>query len=84
MNHELQIIARPQTGALERILRTLRVRGFEVQRMHADFDTARERFHLGVWLQGERAPDVLERQLLRLAEVETVLAVHASTRSAAV
>jgi acetolactate synthase II small subunit len=76
MNHELQIIARPQAGGLERILRTLRVRGFDVQRMQADFDATKGRLQLGVWVAGDRALDVLERQLARLVEVETVLAVH--------
>jgi acetolactate synthase II small subunit len=83
MTHELQIIARPQAGGLERILRTLRVRGFDVQRLQADFDVARGRFQLGVWVAGDRALEVLERQLARLVEVETVLAVHRGGRSEA-
>ena len=83
MTHELQIIARPQAGGLERILRTLRVRGFDVQRLQADFDAARGRFQLGVWVAGDRALDVLERQLARLVEVETVLAVHRGGRNEA-
>lgn len=80
MTHELQIVTRAQAGGLERILRTLRIRGFEVQHLQADLDAARGRLHLGVRISGERALGVLERQLARLVEVETVLAVHRGTR----
>lgn len=80
MTHELQIVARSQAGDLERILRTLCVRGFEVQQMNADLDAAGGRLRLGVRISGERAVEVLERQLARLVEVETVLAVHRGAR----
>lgn len=83
MIHELQITARPQAGGLERILRTLRVRGYQVLYLEADLDVARERMHLVVRASGERTLDLLERQLMRLVEVEKVLAAHRGAGDAA-
>ena len=77
MSHQLQIIARATPGALERILRTLRVRGFELHHLAVELDAAAQRYRLQLRVEGARALSMLERQLEKLVEVEQLLAMHA-------
>lgn len=83
MSHQLQILARSAPGSLERILRTVRVRGFELSGMSLELDEARGRYHLHLRLRGERPLGLLERQLEKLPDVEQLLALHPGAREEA-
>lgn len=76
MSHQFEIIARDVPGSLERILRTVRVRGFELLRLNMERENGEPlycRLHLQV--EGERCPQMLERQLRKLVDVRQAAAV---------
>ena len=83
MSHQLQILARNAPGSLERILRTVRVRGYALCGLDVELDEARGRYQLQLRVRGERPLDPLLRQLEKLVDVEQLLTLHAGAREEA-
>lgn len=79
MNPQFQLLARPADGSLERILRTVRSRGFEVRDMHVRLDDDGHRYHVRLKVSGSRDPAMLARQLEKLCDVEHLAALHTAS-----
>ena len=62
-------------GALERLLRTTRHRGFEVQSMQVQTSRTPDVYDVTLRLNGERAVENFSRQLEKLVDVMTVSSV---------
>ncbi|EHQ51777.1 acetolactate synthase 2 regulatory subunit [Ectothiorhodospira sp. PHS-1] len=76
MSHQFQLFARPAEGSLERILRTVRARGFEVQDMNVRLEGGR--YHVRLRVGGRRDTGMLARQLEKLWDVEHLAALQAA------
>jgi acetolactate synthase II small subunit len=73
MKNTIQCEFDPQPGAIERILRVIRVRGFAVISMNAV--TQHERMSLEMTVSGDRCYNNLCHQLEKLQEVQRVSAI---------
>jgi len=68
-------------GALRRVFGTVEHRGFHVLSCRVDSDASGEQYHVRLVLRGEREPELLTRQLLRLHDVSEAC-VHADAAAA--
>ena len=68
-----------QLGSLQRLLGTIRRRGFEVETMMVTKSAVTEGYHIEVRLGGERSFEMLARQIAKLFEVSSV-SLHASRK----
>lgn len=77
MNHRLELLARPADAALERILRTVRARGFQVCDLQANLE-ADGYYRLCLSVSGSRDVGMLVRQLQKIWDVEAVTTAEAT------
>lgn len=78
MNHRLELLARPADAALERILRTVRARGFQVCDLQANLEADDGHYRLCLSVSGSRDVGMLVRQLQKIWDVEAVTTVEAT------
>ncbi|MBS9783114.1 MAG: acetolactate synthase 2 small subunit [Pasteurella sp.] len=69
-NYQLVITANKRPETLERLLRVIRHRGFEV--LNLNIENQLQAIHFDVTVQSERAIDLLKNQLVKLPDVMTL------------
>lgn len=75
MDSVMFLTVRNNEGALERLLRVTRHRGFAVQALQVQNSQAKDIYDITLRLSGERTTENLSRQLEKLVDVLTVNAV---------
>ncbi|AJQ93673.1 ACT domain-containing protein [Gynuella sunshinyii] len=69
-HHEFHCQISYQTGAIERLLRVIRVRGFVIKQL--SLEHVGNHYSLKLTISGQRSPDNLLWQLKKLVEVRQV------------
>ncbi len=71
-SHHLSIECKDQPAAIERLLRTIRHRGFSVRELHLQALDGAESVTIRLTVNGERPLQLLTTQLAKLVEVTTI------------
>lgn len=80
MASRLQLSLDNQVGALERLLRVTRHRGFQVQHFAADYQGTEGRIEVSMQVESGRPLMSLITQLAKLVEVRSLQANHSPVR----
>ncbi|MCP1439089.1 acetolactate synthase II small subunit [Erwinia persicina] len=80
MQHQLSIEARLRPEILERILRVVRHRGFQVCAMNMSSGENSDSINIAMTVASQRPVDLLSTQLSKLMDVATVHIQHQTTQ----
>ncbi|HBV39028.1 MAG TPA: acetolactate synthase 2 small subunit [Erwinia sp.] len=80
MQHQLSIEARFRPEILERILRVVRHRGFQVCSMNMSSGENSDSINIAMTVASQRSVDLLSTQLSKLMDVATVRIQHQTTQ----
>lgn len=80
MQHQLTIEARLRPEILERILRVVRHRGFQVCAMNMSSGENSDNINIAMTVASQRPVDLLSTQLSKLMDVATVHIQHQTTQ----
>ena len=69
MNHQLTILCRKKSDAMERVLRTVRHRGFTLEGMTMTLSGCGREFELSIEVRSQRSLHLLTSQLQKLHDV---------------